>query len=178
LGSSSLRTRLSLVFGKWQSPSTRGKYFESPSNVMWFSTTIRPLKVVFYEPFGRGGICHYTFQLANALAQMGTKVTVITNGPYELDSLPRCFTLNTQLTQTYTKRFLTRLITPLRSALSTKKISSPNIAALPHSDKKILKRARANSLSCSYSPSHCPPTMAIQSERGSFLHTYFETTRI
>ena len=51
----------------------------------------RPLRVVLYEPAGRGGICHYTYQLANALADRGEKVTVVTTGKYELRHLPRRF---------------------------------------------------------------------------------------
>ena len=51
------------------------------------------LKIVFYDPSGRGGICHYTFQLAEALALAGCDVNVITTENYELAGLPRHFTV-------------------------------------------------------------------------------------
>lgn len=45
------------------------------------------LRVILYDPSGGGGICHYTFQLAEALAQLGNRVAVITMRGYELRNL-------------------------------------------------------------------------------------------
>ena len=49
----------------------------------------RTRKVVLYEPSGRGGICHYTYELAQALAGRGADVTLLTTSTYELEHLPR-----------------------------------------------------------------------------------------
>ena len=51
------------------------------------------LRVVFYDPSGHGGICHYTYQLAESLAQSGADVTVVTTEGYELKHLERNFKL-------------------------------------------------------------------------------------
>jgi glycosyltransferase involved in cell wall biosynthesis len=50
-----------------------------------------PLRVAIYEPSGMGGICHYTYQLAEALAKLGCDVIVLTASKYELENLPRQF---------------------------------------------------------------------------------------
>jgi glycosyltransferase involved in cell wall biosynthesis len=50
-----------------------------------------PLRIVFYEPAGRGGICHYTWELAEHLALAGHRVTVWTTEGYELGHFPRHF---------------------------------------------------------------------------------------
>jgi D-inositol-3-phosphate glycosyltransferase len=49
------------------------------------------LRVALYEPFGHGGICHYTYQLAEALSRRGCDVTVVTPKTWELVALPRSF---------------------------------------------------------------------------------------
>lgn len=51
----------------------------------------RPLRIALYEPSGRGGICHYTYQLAEALSRRGCDVTVVTPESWELAHLPRTF---------------------------------------------------------------------------------------
>jgi glycosyltransferase involved in cell wall biosynthesis len=53
-----------------------------------------PLRVAVYDPSGAGGICHYTFQFAEGLAQAGCDVTVMAPEGYELSGLPRNFKLN------------------------------------------------------------------------------------
>ena len=68
--------------------------------------TNRQLKIAFYDPSGRGGICHYTFQLAEALAQAGCDVTVITTEGYELEHLRRTFTLRLLYKPSWLKKFL------------------------------------------------------------------------
>jgi glycosyltransferase involved in cell wall biosynthesis len=55
--------------------------------------TRAPLRVVLYEPSGHGGICHYTYQLAQSLTGHGARVTVVTTASYELAHLPRSFRL-------------------------------------------------------------------------------------
>ncbi len=51
----------------------------------------RRLRVTLYEPSGLGGVCHYTYQLAQALARQECEVTLITTEAYELAHLPRRF---------------------------------------------------------------------------------------
>lgn len=45
------------------------------------------------EPGGWGGICHYTYNLCQHLACRGCQVTLVSGTPYELESLPRSFRL-------------------------------------------------------------------------------------
>ena len=42
---------------------------------------------------GRGGMIHYAYQLARAMAEAGADVTLITDRHYELDALPHPFRL-------------------------------------------------------------------------------------
>lgn len=48
-------------------------------------------RVVIFEPGGKGGICHYTYNLCQALYRKGLDVHLITNKPYELASFPADF---------------------------------------------------------------------------------------
>lgn len=45
------------------------------------------------ETGGWGGIAHYAWNLCNALAAAGAEVSLLTNARYELDALPRAFTV-------------------------------------------------------------------------------------
>jgi glycosyltransferase involved in cell wall biosynthesis len=63
------------------------------------------MRVVLYEPSGRGGVCHYTYELAEHLAGAGVEVTLITTEDYELEHLDRHFRLDTL----FTRSWLTRL---------------------------------------------------------------------
>jgi glycosyltransferase involved in cell wall biosynthesis len=75
----------------------------------------RPLRVVLYEPSGVGGFCHYTHQLAEALAERGCRVTVVTTSAYELESLPRHFRTMFLFRSSRTKRVLLFLLRGRRS---------------------------------------------------------------
>lgn len=66
----------------------------------------RPLRVALYEPFGRGGICHYNYQLAQALARRGSDVTVLTPQSWELARLPRSFRVRLLARRSALKRLL------------------------------------------------------------------------
>jgi glycosyltransferase involved in cell wall biosynthesis len=69
-----------------------------------------PLKVAFYDPSGRGGICQYTFQLAEGLARAGCDVTVMTTEGYELEHLSRDFKLRLLYKRSWLKHLLSKLI--------------------------------------------------------------------
>jgi D-inositol-3-phosphate glycosyltransferase len=49
------------------------------------------LRIVLYDPSSNGGICHYTHQLAESLAELGPEVTVVTNEGYELCNVKKMF---------------------------------------------------------------------------------------
>jgi len=51
----------------------------------------KPPTLALVEPAGRGGLVHYAFQLARALAQEGAEVTLITSHTYELGDLEAPF---------------------------------------------------------------------------------------
>ena len=54
-----------------------------------------PPRVVMLESGGWGGLAHYSYNLAEALAAAGCRVTLQTGGPFELEALPRAFALRT-----------------------------------------------------------------------------------
>lgn len=51
------------------------------------------MKVLLIEPGGWGGICHYAYNLAQALCRAGMDVALVTDRDYELRDLPRSFRL-------------------------------------------------------------------------------------
>ena len=67
------------------------------------------LKIAFYDPSGRGGICQYTFQLAQSLAESGCDVTVLTTDGYELQHLPRSFRLVVVFKKSVVKNWLAKI---------------------------------------------------------------------
>ena len=71
------------------------------------------------ESHGEGGICHYTYCLANALAEKQHDVVVASAFPYELAEAPRRFTLVTPFGQSHERRLLQRLRRSLHVAPST-----------------------------------------------------------
>ncbi|HEY7114252.1 MAG TPA: glycosyltransferase family 4 protein [Thermoanaerobaculia bacterium] len=69
----------------------------------------KSLRVALYEPSGHGGICHYTYQLAEALARRGCDVTVLTPASWELANLPRSFRVRFLARPSRVKRLLLTL---------------------------------------------------------------------
>src|SRR5207247_584806 len=57
----------------------------------------RPLRIAVVEPIGRGGMIHYAFQLARALARGGDDVVLVTGREFELEALPRAFRVEAAL---------------------------------------------------------------------------------
>lgn len=55
------------------------------------------MKTLMIEPGGWGGICHYTYNLSEALAQTGTQVKVLTAPPYELEHNPHTYEVDTTI---------------------------------------------------------------------------------
>jgi glycosyltransferase involved in cell wall biosynthesis len=51
------------------------------------------VKIALVEPVGKGGLAHYAFQLARALAAEGAEVALVTDRTFELADLPREFAL-------------------------------------------------------------------------------------
>jgi glycosyltransferase involved in cell wall biosynthesis len=49
-------------------------------------------KVAVVDPGGKGGLCHYAYNLCRALSDYGCEVHLITGAPYELEKFPRNFT--------------------------------------------------------------------------------------
>ncbi len=50
-------------------------------------------RLLLIEQGGNGGVCHYTFELTNALADQGAEVGLFTATDYELEDKERTFTL-------------------------------------------------------------------------------------
>lgn len=68
------------------------------------------MRIIIYEPFGCGGVCHYTYQLAQSLVGIGVDVTVVTQENYELKDMSHEFKLNGQLGKSKLKMYLNKLI--------------------------------------------------------------------
>src|SRR2546427_12933241 len=90
------------------------------------------LRIIFYEPSGRGGISQYTYQLAESLACNGSDVTVITTEDYELKHLKRSFKVYAPFTESWIKNFLKRIFLLFQkknvSHIDNSNISNTNIA--------------------------------------------------
>ena len=56
-----------------------------------------PLVPVLFEPGGWGGICHYTYSLAQALARRSLRPHLVTASPYELQTFDIDFDLTTEI---------------------------------------------------------------------------------
>jgi glycosyltransferase involved in cell wall biosynthesis len=64
------------------------------------------LRIVFYEPSGRGGICHYTWELAEHLARAGSEVTVLTTSRSELAHFPRSFRIRALFRRSWVRQVI------------------------------------------------------------------------
>jgi hypothetical protein len=74
----------------------------------------RRLRIAIYDPSGQGGICHYTYELAQHLALMGSDITLVTTENYELKHLPRGFNIVFLFKKSWIKRLALSLIVPVR----------------------------------------------------------------
>lgn len=71
------------------------------------------MRVILYEPSGRGGVCHYTYELAEHLVRAGVDVTLITTEDYELKHIDHHFKIDYLFTTSWVTRIRQR-ITALR----------------------------------------------------------------
>lgn len=92
------------------------------------------LRIALYEPFGGGGIFHYTFELAESLSRQGAAVTLFTHPDHEFHTLARPFEIRAQLERSEIKTWLqaqvARLL-PRRSGAA--RPPSPGATAAPGS---------------------------------------------
>jgi D-inositol-3-phosphate glycosyltransferase len=72
------------------------------------------LRIVLYLPSGSGGICHYSYQLAEALATLGIHTIVCTAANFELRHLKRTFHLYFNMKGSRLKIFWERVKIRLR----------------------------------------------------------------
>ncbi|MFC1562510.1 glycosyltransferase family 4 protein [candidate division KSB1 bacterium] len=63
------------------------------------------MKVIIVDTSGRGGICHYTYSLCQALSAFLKNVTLLTTKNYELDSYSRNFNIEKILSTHYQKKY-------------------------------------------------------------------------
>lgn len=75
------------------------------------------LRVIFYNPSGQGGICHYTHQLADNLARLGVDATILTSEGYELKHLSRDFKLKFLFRKSRIKNLAVNFISQAPSSL-------------------------------------------------------------
>jgi D-inositol-3-phosphate glycosyltransferase len=71
-------------------------------------TSSRNLRVVLYEPSGKGGVCHYTYALAEHLARAGADVTLMTTEDFELANLERHFRVRYSFRRSWPRRLRDR----------------------------------------------------------------------
>jgi glycosyltransferase involved in cell wall biosynthesis len=84
------------------------------------------LRVVFYNPSGHGGICHYTHQLADNLASLGVDATILTSEGYELEHLNRNFTLKMLFRKSRIKNLAAKFITQVPTSVFFNRRSNSN----------------------------------------------------
>ncbi len=72
------------------------------------------LRIILYDQSGGGGICHYTFQLAESLARLGNDVTLITDKDYELQHLRRNFKIQVIYKKSWVKSFIIGVVAQIR----------------------------------------------------------------
>ena len=72
------------------------------------------LRITLYDPSGSGGICHYTYQLAENLARAGCDVTVVTTEGYELSHLKRNFNIKILFKKSWMRNFVVWVLLHLR----------------------------------------------------------------
>ncbi len=87
-------------------------------------------KVVIFDASGRGGICHYTFQLAKSLVEAGCDVTMMVPENYELKELTTNFKLRIVFKRSLVKRMFNKIILQqqVRSSTFAPTPSRPSIA--------------------------------------------------
>ena len=97
------------------------------------------LRIILYDPSGYGGHSHYTYQLAESLARVGSDVTVITSEDYELKHLKRNFKIYTPFTKSWVKSFLSRVLSQLqrKNKISTNISYNLNINSSLKNEKQI-----------------------------------------
>ncbi|MFC1474628.1 glycosyltransferase family 4 protein [bacterium] len=80
------------AFGRGKRVSSRG-----PERIR-LSLSGRPLKILFIEPWGKGGAQHYVHSLANAVSEHGMDVGVLTSNHCDIADLPRTYQLHDYVT--------------------------------------------------------------------------------
>lgn len=100
-------------------------------------TETRGLRIALYEPSGKGGVCHYTYELAENLARAGAEVTLLTTEDYELANLGRAFRIDYLFHPTWLTRFRARRGPERNSSLA----GAPRPAGTPVR-RGFLKRLR------------------------------------
>src|SRR6185295_19042538 len=98
------------------------------------------LRIIFYDPSGRGGISQYTYQLAESLACKGSNVTVITTEDYELKHLKRSFKIYTPFAKSWVKGFLNKVFFQFlkKSADHTDNLNISNTNSVSNCQKNTL----------------------------------------
>lgn len=101
----------------------------------------RPLRIVLYEPSGRGGVCHYTYELAEHLARAGVEVRLITTEDYELEHLDRHFRLDYLFTRSWLTTLGRRRRPPQRGPSPTGRLATVGQVKTP-GQRGFLRRLR------------------------------------
>lgn len=94
-------------------------------------------RIAIYDPSGSGGITHYSYELATALAASGCAVTVITSSDYELRELPKTFK-TWYLFRRSLLNVVRDLFTNPRMVSSALEASHPDAIAAPASRPSLL----------------------------------------
>lgn len=84
----------------------------------------RPVRVLFIEQFGVGGLIHYAHNLCQALAEKGVDISLLTATDFELEALPRSYRLLNRLplwdfhtTRAHQRRGLARRLEQIEKGL-------------------------------------------------------------
>src|SRR5262245_22590315 len=83
------------------------------------------LRIIFYNPASSGGICHYTHQLAENLAQLGQDVIVVTSEGNELSHLKKQFRTYFLFKRSWLKSLLVWLLKWMKKQTTHQRNASP-----------------------------------------------------
>jgi len=94
-------------------------------------------KIAIYDPSGSGGITHYSYELATALAASDCAVTLITSSDYELRDVPKTFK-TWYLFRRSLMNVVRDVLTNTRMIRSASEASNPDTIARPTSRPSLL----------------------------------------
>jgi glycosyltransferase involved in cell wall biosynthesis len=116
----------------WREGANAGRMTEIHSSGVEGMNKTTNTRVIFYDPSGAGGVTHYTFNLAETMARLGSDITVVTTETYELEHLERHF----RLMFLFKKSWVKMLVFRARTLFRRQRLNTENRAQAHELDHK------------------------------------------